>query len=497
MCRKLTYLTSFVLVLGLVGIASAVLPAGWSMRDIGSPGAFGSTNYDSAEGTWTVGGGGHDIWGSSDAFHFAYMPLSGDGQIIARVVDKGYGSNAWSKGGVMIRETLEPDSRHVLMVVTGGNGKGKAFQCRPITGSSSLSSHGGAQVSPPIWIKLTREGHLFTGYFSTDGVTWEQQPDGTDGYMTPVPAEIYMATDVYIGLCVTSHVDGEVRTYTFDNVYLGWPNWATAPSPADGVLHADTWVSLSWLPGDTAVSHDVYIGDDFDNVDTGTGDTFRGNQTGTVFTVGVAGSPYPDGLLLDTTYYWRIDEVEADGTTIHKGEVWSFTVSPMSAEEDFESNNFSTFPWEHHGDASWTITSYEKHSGTYSARAGSIDHEEKTTLQVILDCVSGDITFYRKVYSEGGCDYLEFYIDGVKEDEWSGTVDWDQVSFPVRAGTRTFQWTYSKDVSISEDDDTAWIDDIVFPIGADAIPTGEIIELTDATFDQIVLSSDVPVLVDF
>ena len=172
----------------------------------------------------------------------------------------------------------------------------------------------------------------------------------------------------------------------------------------------------------------------------------------------------------------------------------------LAAEEGFESNNFSTFPWEHHGDASWTITSYEKHSGTYSAQAGSIDHEEKTTLQVILDCVSGDITFYRKVSSEGGCDYLKFYIDGEEKGEWSGTVDWGQVSFPVRAGTRTFEWTYSKDVSIYEDDDTAWIDDIVFPVGLypqPPQPTGEVIELTDAIFDQIVLSSDVPVLVDF
>ena len=84
-----------------------------------------------------------------------------------------------------------------------------------------------------------------------------------------------------------------------------------------------------------------------------------------------------------------------------------------------------------------------------------------------LDCISGDITFYRKVSSEGSCDYLKFYIDGVEKGTWSGTRDWDQVSFSVTPGTRTFEWTYSKDGSVSEDDDTAWIDDIVFPTGAD------------------------------
>ncbi len=86
-----------------------------------------------------------------------------------------------------------------------------------------------------------------------------------------------------------------------------------------------------------------------------------------------------------------------------------------NSTEDFETNDFSKFPWEHPVDASWTITSYENNSGTYSARAGTIDHRESTTLQVTLDCISGDITFYRKVSSESGFDYLKFYIDGVEK----------------------------------------------------------------------------------
>ncbi len=57
-----------------------------------------------------------------------------------------------------------------------------------------------------------------------------------------------------------------------------------------------------------------------------------------------------------------------------------------------------------------------------------------------------------------------FYIDGVKQDEWSGEQDWTQVSFSVTEGTRTFEWIYSKDYSISEGSDTTWIDDIVFPV---------------------------------
>jgi len=103
------------------------------------------------------------------------------------------------------------------------------------------------------------------------------------------------------------------------------------PSPADGALYEDTWVSLGWMPGDTAVSHDVYFGDNFDDVNKGAGETFQGNQTTMYFVAGFPGSPYPDGLVPGTTYYWRIDEVEADGTTIHKGDIWSFMVPSKAA----------------------------------------------------------------------------------------------------------------------------------------------------------------------
>jgi len=139
--------------------------------------------------------------------------------------------------------------------------------------------------------------------------------------------------------------------------------------------------------------------------------------------------------------------------------------------EDFETNNFRIFPWEHEGDTHWTTTPWEKHSEKYSAQAGSIDDDESTTLKVTLDCAAGDISFYRKIYSEEGCDYLTFYIDGVEKDTWSGEEDWAEVSFPVTAGTRTFEWTYSKDGSASEGDDTAWIDDIVFPVDSGPEPS--------------------------
>jgi hypothetical protein len=110
-----------------------------------------------------------------------------------------------------------------------------------------------------------------------------------------------------------------------------FPN-AYNPSPADGAIHEDTWVSLSWQAGTLAVSHDVYVGENFDDVNEGTGGTFRGNQELGFFVLGFPGYPYPDGLVPGTTYYWRIDEVnDADTDSPWKGEVWSFTVPPKTA----------------------------------------------------------------------------------------------------------------------------------------------------------------------
>ncbi|MBN2594323.1 MAG: hypothetical protein JXA81_12515 [Sedimentisphaerales bacterium] len=103
------------------------------------------------------------------------------------------------------------------------------------------------------------------------------------------------------------------------------------PQPEDDAALWQTWASFSWEPGDGAASHDVYLGDSFADVNEGTGETFRVNQTELFYFAGIFGYPYPDGLVPGTTYYWRIDEVEADGVTKHKGDVWSFFISPKKA----------------------------------------------------------------------------------------------------------------------------------------------------------------------
>ncbi|MHC4499524.1 MAG: hypothetical protein ACYS21_10475, partial [Planctomycetota bacterium] len=124
--------------------------------------------------------------------------------------------------------------------------------------------------------------------------------------------------------------------YGLTNEIAGPVTKAYGPDPKDGAMLADVWATLTWSAGDSAVSHDVYMGDNFDDVNDGTTDSpaFRGSVTDEMFIVGFFGFPYPDGLVPGTTYYWRIDEVnDAEPNSPWKGDVWSFWIPPRKAYE--------------------------------------------------------------------------------------------------------------------------------------------------------------------
>lgn len=133
--------------------------------------------------------------------------------------------------------------------------------------------------------------------------------------------------------------------------------------------------------------------------------------------------------------------------------------------EGFESGDFENLEWEMGGSADWIIST-NAIEGVYCAQSGDISDNQNSDLSVTLDILEdGEISFYRKVSSEGSWDYLEFYINGVMQNDWSGTVGWGQITYPVQAGTVIFRWSYDKDGSVSSGEDCAWIDDIIFPAG--------------------------------
>ncbi len=130
--------------------------------------------------------------------------------------------------------------------------------------------------------------------------------------------------------------------------------YASGPSPEDGAVIFDTWINLAWRSGESAVSHDVYLGDDFDAVNEANRDSaeFQGNQADTFYIAGFPGYAYPDGLEPGTTYYWRIDEVnDADPNSPWKGSVWRFSIppktayDPVPADGDAVADTSATLTW--------------------------------------------------------------------------------------------------------------------------------------------------------
>ena len=184
------------------GGGTTTLPGGWTTSDIGAVAAAGSASLSGS--TFTVRGSGADIWGTADEFRFVYKTLTGDGSIVARVQSI-TNQNAWSKAGVMMRETLAPGSKHATMFVSAA--KGLTFQRRTSTNGTSTST-AGAAASAPYWVKVTRTGATFRAYQSTDGSNWTLIGSAT----------MNMTSTIYVGLAVTSHADGAVATGTFTNV---------------------------------------------------------------------------------------------------------------------------------------------------------------------------------------------------------------------------------------------------------------------------------------
>jgi len=177
---------------------------------------------ETAGGQIIMSGIGTDIWDVADQFRFAYKSLSGNGSITVRV-DSLVRSNEWAKAGVMIRETLEPGSKHAFTALTPEPAHGLSFQRRPIAGQASANTDV-ANIPLPQWVRLTRTGNIFTAHYSADGSTW------TEVVASPA-VDITMASNVYIGLAVCSHDAAIVTAAEFSNVAMTGNvtgNWQTA-----------------------------------------------------------------------------------------------------------------------------------------------------------------------------------------------------------------------------------------------------------------------------
>ena len=178
------------------------LPRNWVTTDIGNVGSTGDASF--LNGVFNVVASGEDFWESADSGHFAGKPLTGDGQIVAHVVSMAY-TDPWAKAGVMFRENFEAGSRYAFMATTAQGGA--AFQ-RRTTANAITGNTDGPPLDAPHWVKLVRNGDLFTGYVSMDGQNWKR----VDSISIP------LGKTVYAGLAVSAHNNAALNSTVFDKV---------------------------------------------------------------------------------------------------------------------------------------------------------------------------------------------------------------------------------------------------------------------------------------
>ena len=129
----------------------------WTQTDIG--GTHPAGLFTEAGGTFTLSAGGADIWNAADEFRFVHKTLSGDGSITARV-DSLETADAWTKGGVMIRDSAATGSSFGAVYATGTNGT--RYQARLATGINAVSDtdvlDGVQQITEePVWVRIERK----------------------------------------------------------------------------------------------------------------------------------------------------------------------------------------------------------------------------------------------------------------------------------------------------------------------------------------------------
>jgi len=427
MCKKLIYFVSFVLVLSLASSASAELVAYWPL-DNDANDAIGELN-------WTLDPNGTSFSTNSivgtGALSFDGITGEGRQDAVGPLID------AFTTKTVVFWFKADSTSGIQALYDEGGATNGLAIRINEGTLQSAVRDNS---------VQYT----LTTPFDSTD---WTEVATSYDhGLLTLWVDGAEKATVMadFVDQEVSSHSNNPTLGTTeqdafgnnttepidhfaglMDDIRLydhAFPvRIATLPTLADGALQSSTPVDLGWTPGVYAASHDLYLGDNLDDVDAGTEGTFLASLGQDA--VGVA----VDNLLAETTYYWRVDEInDADPNSPWKGQVWSFTLAPQTAsgpspiDGAMFVNPATTLSWAPGLNAeSHTVYLGENFDDVNNAADGTPQSEPNYTPEAPLE--TGKVYYWRVDESDGKATY--------KGDIWSfETPPFIEISDPNLVG---------------------------------------------------------------
>jgi len=220
MKKNISLLLILILSAGMVAAKGKAVPLKkLKFADIGNPALAASTNL--TEDGISLTAGGADVWGARDEFGFSYFEQTGDFDLVARI-ESLTAPHLYTKAGLMAREQLSDNSRHIFFQVFPNNNPrnknngGYEFQYRKDQAGEMKAIYPAKFDGipefpvnyPHTWIRLKRAGNEFTGYCSADGKSWK----------TFTTFTMELSKKVYLGLAVTSHNTKETATAVFRDI---------------------------------------------------------------------------------------------------------------------------------------------------------------------------------------------------------------------------------------------------------------------------------------
>jgi regulation of enolase protein 1 (concanavalin A-like superfamily) len=190
--------------------------------DIGQPQISGATVQEGSSVLITAGGA--DIWGTRDECQFAYLDVTGDFDMSVRVAALEM-ADTYTKAGLMLRTSLDEGAAHAMLLTFGDNqprnknNGALEFQSRLVAGGECSGIYPPQPLAdepqfpasfPQHWLRLTRQGDVLTGLFSTDGQAWQT-------FCTHI--QVFPASAL-LGLAVTSHNTARAVRASFHDLTL-------------------------------------------------------------------------------------------------------------------------------------------------------------------------------------------------------------------------------------------------------------------------------------
>ncbi len=165
----------------------------------------------------------------------------------------------------------------------------------------------------------------------------------------------------------------------------------------------------------------------------------------------------------DPTFDDAQQDADMDGVSNYDEYLSGTDPQAGSTEPGFETGIFAPWYWIHGGDSSWTIDTENLSTGTYAIKSGAISDGQTSSVETRVNTLDSTMFFLVSVSSEFSSDQLNFYIDDVLQESWSGEEAFQAAYYPITEGVHTFRWEYAKDGSGASGADAAWIYDIYIP----------------------------------